>query len=303
MQQSRALIFISLTILYLIGGAFMAYSVVDKSTDYQRNMQAYAADMNYQERLLNIESWINGDGNAEQVERANRKKARAETEFANARKYAWLLAAISLVFLVLMYALSASISPKIKWRSLAVLTVALMCLIVGLYTPMLEIGAFEHNLSIPIRFETKLFSLNVDHTQVFEGDMYFYYQSKSIIELISLLFKQNNWVVGISIFTFSLLIPFTKLLISFLHIWKVPFTHNPKLKKAMQKIAKWSMADVFVAAVFLAFLAFSNMESGVQTQSRTLIGLYFFLSYVILSVWSGREFADEQMRELANERV
>jgi hypothetical protein len=296
MQPSRSLIFISLTILYLTGGAFVAYSVVDKSIDYQRNMQAYAADMNYQERLLNIESWINGDGDAEQVERANRKKARAETEFTKARKYAWLMAAISLVFLVLMYALSAANSPQKPWRSLAVLTVALMCLIVGLYTPMLEIGAFEHNLSIPIRFETKLFSLNVDHTQVFEGDMYFYYQSKSIVELIFLLFKQNNWVVGISIFTFSLLIPFTKLLISFLHIWNVPFTHNPKLKKAMQQIAKWSMADVFVAAVFLAFLAFSNMEAGVQTQSRTLIGLYFFLSYVILSVWSGREFANEQIR-------
>lgn len=289
MQQSRSFIFIILTLLYVIGGAFLAYQVVDKSLGYQRNMQAYAADLNYQERLLDIESWVSGEGDAQKVEWALRKKERAEAFFNKARQYAYLLAGMSVLFLVLIYAFSAALSQKTKWRSLGMLTVALVCLVVGLYTPMLEIGAFEHDLSIPIRFDTGFLSLKIDRTQVFEGDMYFYYQSKSIIELISLLFKQHNWVVGISIFTFSLVIPFTKLLIGFLHVWEVPFTQNPKLKKLMRKIAKWSMADVFVAAIFLAFLAFSSMESGVQTQSRTLIGLYFFLGYVVLSVWEARD--------------
>jgi uncharacterized paraquat-inducible protein A len=50
---------------------------------------------------------------------------------------------------------------------------------------------------------------------------------------------------------------------------------------------KWSMADVFVVAVFLAFLAFSNMQVGIPTESRVLIGLYFFLGYCLLSLLAG----------------
>lgn len=287
MQLSRRFFLISFMLIYLAGASFFAYRVITQSMAYQRNMQAYAADLNYQERLLDIESWVNEERDAEKVAWAARKKERADTAFGKARRFACFLAGASLLFLILIYVFSAKAAQKSTWRSLGVLSVALICLLVGLFTPMLEIGAFEQDLSIPIRFETRLFSLNVDHTQVFEGDMYFYYQSKSIIELISLLFKQNNWIVGLSIFAFSLVIPFTKLLISFLQVGKFSFSRHPGLNQLMKKIAKWSMADVFVAAIFLAFLAFSNMESGVQTQSRTLIGLYFFLAYVLLSIWLG----------------
>lgn len=288
MEQKRKLILIILMLVYLLAGSYMAVQVVVQSKVYQRNMQGYAAELNYQNRLLKINSWLQGDEDNALVKRAQRKKARAETSFSKARQYAWILGAISIAFLGLAYALSAAAQQAHRWRMTAILLAALLGLAVGLYSPMLEIGAFERDLEIPIQLETGLFSINIDHTQVFEGDMYFYYQSKSITELISLLFEQKNWIVGTSIFVFSLLIPFTKLLISFLSIWNVPFARHPRLQKWMKKIAKWSMADVFVAAVFLAFLAFSNMEAGVQTQSRTLIGLYFFLGYVLLAVWSGR---------------
>ena len=54
----------------------------------------------------------------------------------------------------------------------------------------------------------------------------------------------------------------------------------------VNKIGKWSMADVFVAGVFLAYFSFSNMNVGVETSAKTLIGLYFFLGFVILSILS-----------------
>ena len=44
------------------------------------------------------------------------------------------------------------------------------------------------------------------------------------------------------------------------------------------------MADIFVAACFLAFLSFNNLNIGIQTESTTLIGLYFFLGYCLLSI-------------------
>lgn len=53
------------------------------------------------------------------------------------------------------------------------------------------------------------------------------------------------------------------------------------------KLGKWSMADVFVASVFLAFFSFSNMSLGVETGSSALIGLYFFVAFVVFSIFSG----------------
>ena len=52
-------------------------------------------------------------------------------------------------------------------------------------------------------------------------------------------------------------------------------------------LGKWSMADVFISAMFLAVFSFTNMNEGVDTGSTTLIGMYFFLSFVILSIFSG----------------
>ena len=47
------------------------------------------------------------------------------------------------------------------------------------------------------------------------------------------------------------------------------------------------MADVFVASCFLAFLSFSNMNTGIETESKLLYGLYFFFSYVVLAIVMG----------------
>jgi len=115
--------------------------------------------------------------------------------------------------------------------------------------------------------------------------MYFYYQSKSIYQLIELLFKEKNWLVGISILLFSIIIPIIKLL--FILILSFNKTPNKKLTAVFSFIGKWSMADVFVASCFLAFLSFSNMNVGIDTKSKVLYGLYFFFCYVVLSILMG----------------
>ena len=70
-----------------------------------------------------------------------------------------------------------------------------------------------------------------------------------------------------------------------------PASGNRTLSFFVEKSGKWSMADVFVVAVFLAYLAFSNIQSGIQTESNTLPGLYFFLSYCLLSIMASTFFA------------
>ena len=58
------------------------------------------------------------------------------------------------------------------------------------------------------------------------------------------------------------------------------------MKKTVGRIGKWSMADVFIVATFLSYLSFSNMNTGIDTEANTLVGLYFFLAYCILSITS-----------------
>lgn len=60
-----------------------------------------------------------------------------------------------------------------------------------------------------------------------------------------------------------------------------------KLTPVIVYLGKWSMADVFISAMFLAVFSFTNMNEGVDTGASTLIGMYFFLSFVVLSILSG----------------
>ncbi len=127
---------------------------------------------------------------------------------------------------------------------------------------------------------------SIEMTAKFHGDIYYYYQSKSAMGLINILFSQNNYVVGIALLTFSVIIPVVKLIMTLLITFFRSFSQKIGLVTFINMIGKWSMADVFVAACFLSFLSFNNMSNQIETDSHTLIGLYFFLSYVVISLTS-----------------
>ena len=57
------------------------------------------------------------------------------------------------------------------------------------------------------------------------------------------------------------------------------------------------MADVFVAAIFLAMLAFNSMQTGIELETASLMGIYFFLAYCILSLLSS-SFLKKAMVEI-----
>jgi len=130
--------------------------------------------------------------------------------------------------------------------------------------------------------------------------MYYYYQSKSVIDLIDVLLESKNYVVAVSIFGFSVLVPFTKLTLSVLLLLSRPFRESGLVKRTVGRIGKWSMADVFVVATFLSYLSFSNMNSGIDTEANTLVGLHFFLAYCILSIASSQiiELAAKKEKDL-----
>jgi len=106
-------------------------------------------------------------------------------------------------------------------------------------------------------------------------------ETRSIMGTIEYLYKTGNNLVASLILIFSVVVPVLKgvlLLVSLI-------PGRPRFKllllEIVRRIGKWSMADVFVVAVFLAFLATASME---VFKAKLEVGFYYFLTYCILSL-------------------
>jgi paraquat-inducible protein A len=140
---------------------------------------------------------------------------------------------------------------------------------------------FRDNL---IRQSDELASHTYGIHQVFPDKTYFYYQQKSILEVIHRLWEEKNYTVALALALFSIFFPVLKILLSIL-IAVFPKIIQYVPIKILSITAKWSMADVFVASSFLTYMSFSNLNVGVEMQTKFGNGLYFFLSYAVLSIF------------------
>ncbi|PLY13929.1 MAG: hypothetical protein C0631_12430 [Sedimenticola sp.] len=143
----------------------------------------------------------------------------------------------------------------------AALLAALISLVVGLSAPILSLVASK---DLPLL-----------------GETVFQFQSKGVLSTIWTLKEVGNlWLAGI-LFLFSVVIPLLKSLLVGMTFFAR--THHFSLRglSLVKHIGKWSMADVFVVAILVAF--FSSNGQGL-TDAEVQAGLYFFAGYVLLSV-------------------
>ena len=92
-------------------------------------------------------------------------------------------------------------------------------------------------------------------------------------------------MVGVAILMFSIVLPVTKLIVSLLQIFSPKVAKNKVGNFITNYLGKWSMADVFVVALLLGFFAVSSLGApGVETQTGSLVGLYYFFAYCIISL-------------------
>lgn len=273
--------FLLLTTLFISIAVIISIQTIRQAKKYQQEREAYTAALHFEKRLLDFNEWFDGGGWDEKQEALTARETALEKPRRLANYWSLGLGLTALLYLGISFRLFDHRSG-----TAAIIITALACLITGLAAPMLEIAAYQRDLSIPLKIKTGFLSLDLDYTQNFPGDMYFYYQSKSVIELIGLLFKQNNLVVGLSILIFSVLIPVIKNSLGLVSLFRSQLSRSGFFNWFLLRSGKWSMADVFVVAIFLGFLAFNNMQTGVQTESNILTGLYFFLSYALLAIWA-----------------
>ena len=147
--------------------------------------------------------------------------------------------------------------------SLFLIIISLICLYPGLTNPILtlEIGA-----ELPL-----------------VGKMTFYERTQNILETIETLFKENNELVAVLILFFSIVVPLLKAIILLMVLFFKQIKKRLNLYRFVYAIVKWSMADVFVVCVFLAYLATQSNE-GIHAELEDVF--YYFTAYCLISLAS-----------------
>ncbi len=129
-----------------------------------------------------------------------------------------------------------------------------------------------------------------------------YEQTRSILGTVRELWRSDDHLVSFLILLFSIIVPVTKGSMLLASIYVTKQAVKRWLVRLVDLIGKWSMADVFVVAVFLAFLAtrdqaqantfsvpvlLQQVEVGMQTHLTSTLGpaFYYFLAYCLFSVF------------------
>ena len=180
----------------------------------------------------------------------------------------------------------------------------------GFYFNLVALLLFVPGILLP------MFSLNMDVTAQIGGPSLtteLISKELSLIGTIEELWQDERLFVAGLIFVFSIVIPLLKALL----VLSAYLTENIHIERSIidfvGKIGKWSMADVFVVAIFLAILSTDHAETQSQQtlaifgfkldlliSSETLSvvgnGFYFFTAYCLVSLL-GTQFSQRALAQ------
>lgn len=123
-----------------------------------------------------------------------------------------------------------------------------------------------------------------------EGQLLVYTNTRSIWGTVESLAGSGNMLVALLIVFFSVLLPTFKLLLQAMSMLITREDFRRPLLSLNAALSKWSMADVFVMGLLVAFLAGSsaNQTGDMLTMHASLgAGFYYFLAYCLFSVMAG----------------
>lgn len=245
-------------------------------------------DDSVQDFLQNIYGQYETD-NLSQFNTVVRKKA----EVLDAKTYHYTYLAVGVVLLFLLAWFLNKRYPELR-QPLMVMCVllAMAILLGGLTSPMIEIDARIRKIDFV------MLGQHIEFT-----DQILYYRSKSILQVVHILMlsaRIDSKLVGILVFAFSVLLPVSKLISSLVYMFSnAKWRHNSILQWLAFQSGKWSMADVIVVAIFMAYVGFDgileNQLEVVERNSQQLTsiatnltsleaGFILFLTFVLFSL-------------------
>ncbi len=226
-----------------------------------------------------------GAENSEDCKNLLKVRLGEKQQFLNFIKYALITLGLFWISLAIWY--------KNIDRFLIVLLYAVsgVFLLFGLVLPMIEIEA-----SI-VLFKFQMLGQNIEF-----ADQVLYYRSKSVLELVLILFSNLSFdliLVGFLVVLFSVIFPLMKLIFGIMMLYKPNLESKKFVRSLVFKTAKWSMSDVFVVSMFMAYLGISGMigsqmgkiENSIvdndliaMDDSEIGIGFYCYLIFVLLGI-------------------
>ncbi len=120
------------------------------------------------------------------------------------------------------------------------------------------------------------------------GPVVISHETKSFVGTVQSLVEQSSWGVAFLLAFFSLVIPVVKLGLTTIAL--ICQLANPSSRAArallsgLHHLGRWSMTDVFVVAILVAFFGANKADA---TTAEVGTGLYFFAAHTILAVAAG----------------
>lgn len=105
-------------------------------------------------------------------------------------------------------------------------------------------------------------------------------ETQSITESVRNLYESGNGFVASLILLFSILVPLIKAALLVFVLVNRNDAIRARTAQFVRSISKWSMADVFVVGVFIAFMAANALDNLDAVAGE---GLYWFAAYCLLS--------------------
>jgi len=123
-------------------------------------------------------------------------------------------------------------------------------------------------------------------------DIEVYQQTRSILGSVQHLYSVGSNTAATLILLFSVVVPFAKASLVMWAVYHRDALRRERTLRFVETIAKWSMADVFAVALFIAYLAAQATQSTGGSSSSAVAfsatfgpGFYWFAAYCVFSLF------------------
>lgn len=198
-----------------------------------------------------------------------------------------------LIFAMVIFLLVSFYGKRMTTPLFFTLVIVLLALLItGVSIPMIDLEAKISEMSFVL----------LNHPVKFT-DQIIYFQSKSVLDVFMVMVTHPELqmkIVGILIVMFSVVFPLLKILSAIVFYFDFKgLKENKLIQFFVLKSGKWSMTDVLIIAIFMAYIGFNGIISsqldGLSTQSESLMilatngtalqsGFFLFFGYAILAM-------------------
>lgn len=233
-------------------------------------------------------------------------KIKLNDSIADAQKKIFLLTWIVIMIAIGLFVVAGFSKDLPSSQYILLVMVLFVLLIAGVTIPMIDLEAKISEMSF-VLFDQQVKFVN----QVL------YFQTKSVLDVFWIMITNTDIqmkIVGLLMVCFSVIFPVTKLISSIVYYfnhWKA--RDNKIVQFFVLKSGKWSMTDVMIIAIFMAYIGFNGVISSqlgnlhsadeeivLLTTNGTSLqpGFYIFLSYTMLALFLS-EFLTKKTKGVA----